>query len=301
LTLRARFAAALFAVLSGPAVLGAVLLAGSPALAVTVLAGGGAVAAGLGWLLARVATKPLGALVETVGRATAGDLTARCRVRGTDEVGRLGAGLDRLIAETQETRLLSVTDPLTGLGNVRHLRDALRLEIERAGRFGRTLGVLVLDLDHFKGVNDRFGHRAGDAVLVEFARRIRGIVREVDRTFRQGGEEFVILLPETDMAGSITAARRIRDAVRARPFRVAGVGLHISVTVSIGVAVFPTHALIGVDVLHAADQALYAAKASGRDTYAVAAAAVPGPRAPRLTQAGGASGETTSTRTSADG
>jgi len=301
MNLRARLAAAFVAVLVGPVVLLSFLLAGDPGASAGALLGGAVLVAGAAWWLAGVAIRPLVALVDAVERATAGDLTVRCRVRGRDEAGRLGAGLDRLIAETQETRLLSVTDALTGLGNLRHLRDALRLEVERANRFGRTLGVLVLDLDHFKTVNDRYGHRAGDAVLVEFARRTRGLVREVDRAFRQGGEEFVILLPETDIAGSVTVARRLRDAMRARPFWVRCAGVSVPVTVSIGIAVFPRHGLTEVEVLQAADQALYAAKTAGRDTYALA---VPEQRpAPLMTheRTGGTSGGTTSARTPHDG
>ena len=271
MNLRARLAAAFVAVLVGPVVLLSFLLAGDPGASAGALLGGAVLVAGAAWWLAGVAIRPLVALVDAVERATAGDLTVRCRVRGRDEAGRLGAGLDRLIAETQETRLLSVTDALTGLGNLRHLRDALRLEVERANRFGRTLGVLVLDLDHFKTVNDRYGHRAGDAVLVEFARRTRGLVREVDRAFRQGGEEFVILLPETDIAGSVTVARRLRDAMRARPFWVRCAGVSVPVTVSIGIAVFPRHGLTEVEVLQAADQALYAAKDAGRNRVVAAA------------------------------
>jgi diguanylate cyclase (GGDEF)-like protein len=297
-TLRARLAVAFVVVLVGPAVAVSILFARDPAVSIAVLLVAGVVASALAWWLAGLATRPLGALVDAVEQATAGDLTARCRVRGRDEAGRLGVGLDRLIAETQETRLLSVTDALTGLGNLRHLRDALRLEVERASRFGRTLGVLVLDLDHFKTVNDRYGHRAGDAVLVEVARRMRGLVREVDRTFRQGGEEFVILLPETDVAGCVTVARRIRDAMRARPFSIRCVGVVVPVTVSIGIAVFPRHGLTEVEVLHAADLALYAAKTAGRDTYALA---VPEQWVPGLARAGGASHGTTSARAARDG
>jgi diguanylate cyclase (GGDEF)-like protein len=297
-TLRVRLAVAFVVVLVGPTVGASILFARDPAASVAVVLVGGVVAAVLAWWLAGLATRPLGALVDAVERATAGDLTARCRVRGGDEAGRLGAGLDRLIAETQETRLLSVTDALTGLGNLRHLRDALRLEVERASRFGRALGVLMLDLDHFKTVNDRYGHRAGDAVLVEVARRVRGLVREVDRTFRQGGEEFVILLPETDVAGCVTVARRIRDAMRARPFSIRCVGVVVPVTVSIGIAVFPRHGLTEVEVLHAADLALYAAKTAGRDTYALA---VPEQRLPGPARVGGASYGTTSARATSDG
>jgi diguanylate cyclase (GGDEF)-like protein len=242
-------------------------------------------AAWLAWWLSRLATRPLEDLLGAVDRASAGDLESRSRVSGVDETGRLGSGVNRLIGSLQETQRQSVTDALTGLGNLRHLRESLRRESERASRFGRTLGVLALDLDHFKTINDRFGHRAGDDVLVEFAGRIRKVVREVDLAFRQGGEEFVILLPETDVAGSLTAARRIGEAVRDKPFTAAvrrpggPVRLEpIPITVSIGVAVFPRHALTGAEVLDAADAALYRAKALGRDTFSMASLRLPEPR-----------------------
>lgn len=218
--------------------------------------------------LAALATRPLLRLVTTVDQAAAGDLTARSRLTGRDEVGQLGVRLDRLVDTMSQTQRLAVTDALTGLGNLRDLLENVRLETERAARFRRTVGVLLLDLDHFKSVNDSYGHRAGDVVLTEFARRIRGVVREVDLAFRQGGEEFVILLPETDVAGSLTAARRLGEAVRAEPFVVGSVD--IALTVSIGVAVYPRHATSPADILEAADTALYAAKAAGRDTFVLA-------------------------------
>ncbi|MBL7254737.1 diguanylate cyclase [Paractinoplanes lichenicola] len=168
----------------------------------------------------------------------------------------------------EEAQRLSLTDPLTGLWNYRYLRESLRREVERASRFGRMLAVLVLDLDHFKEVNDTYGHAAGDAVLGEFARRIRVGLREVDVAFRQGGEEFVVLLPETDAYGGAIVAERLGAAVRSRPVAVDGV--QIPITVSIGVAVYPEHGENSVQVLAAADRALYAAKNAGRDTYRLA-------------------------------
>jgi diguanylate cyclase (GGDEF)-like protein len=182
----------------------------------------------------------------------------------------------------EEAQRLSLTDPLTGLWNYRCLRESLRREVERASRFGRMLAVLVLDLDHFKEVNDTYGHAAGDAVLGEFARRIRIGLREVDVAFRQGGEEFVVLLPETDAYGGAIVAERLGAAVRDRPVPVdarrAEPGGQIPLTVSIGVAVYPEHGANAQDVLAAADEALYAAKKAGRDTYRLAegtAAGVP--------------------------
>ena len=116
----------------------------------------------------------------------------------------------------EEAQRLSLTDPLTGLWQLPLPAESLRREVERASRFGRMLGVLALDLDRFKDVNDTYGHAAGDAVLAEFARRIRGEIREVDLAFRQGGEEFVVLLPETDAPGG---GDRRRAARRGGPGR----------------------------------------------------------------------------------
>ncbi|MBY8871585.1 diguanylate cyclase [Micromonospora sp. PLK6-60] len=173
----------------------------------------------------------------------------------------------------EEAQRLSLTDPLTGLWNRRYLRESLRREVERASRFGRMLSVLALDLDRFKAVNDTWGHAAGDTVLAEFARRVRGEIREVDLAFRQGGEEFVLLLPETDARGAAIVAERLGAVVRDRPVPVdgqSGAPVPVPVTVSIGIAVYPDHATTGQRVLAAADDALYAAKAAGRDTYRVA-------------------------------
>jgi two-component system cell cycle response regulator len=185
----------------------------------------------------------------------------------------------------EEAQRLSLTDPLTGLWNYRYLRESLRREVERASRFGRMLTVLVLDLDHFKEVNDTYGHAAGDAVLSEFARRIRIGLREVDVAFRQGGEEFVVLLPETDAYGGAIVAERLCSAIRDIPVPIdprrqdAATGLavdRIPVSVSIGIAVYPEHGTTSQQVLDAADDALYAAKNAGRDTYRLAETASAG-------------------------
>ncbi|MDG4833491.1 diguanylate cyclase [Solwaraspora sp. WMMD1047] len=193
----------------------------------------------------------------------------------------------------EEAQRLSLTDPLTGLWNYRYLTESVRREVERASRFGRMLSVLALDLDRFKGVNDSYGHAAGDAVLAEFARRIRNLVREVDLAFRRGGEEFVVLLPETDAPGAATVAERLGATIRDTPITVdaevgpAGERRRISVTVSIGIAVYPDHAFTGPHLLEAADQALYAAKSAGRDTYRIAVPRI-GPPVAELAVAGGA-------------
>nr|WP_205861048.1 diguanylate cyclase [Planosporangium flavigriseum] len=184
--------------------------------------------------------------------------------------GQAAVALDNVRVH-REAQRLSLTDPLTGLSNYRYLKDSLRREVERASRFGHQLTVLALDLDHFKDVNDTYGHAAGDAVLAEFARRIRVEIREVDLAFRQGGEEFVILLPETDAAGGAVVAERLGAAIRRTPMLVrlerSVQPVRIPITASIGIAVYPDHGASGAAVLEAADDALYQAKSGGRDTF----------------------------------
>lgn len=174
----------------------------------------------------------------------------------------------------QEAQRLSVTDALTGLGNYRSFQQILSREIERASRFGRALGLLMLDLDLFKSVNDVHGHQVGNAVLVEVAERLRAEVREVDVVARYGGEEFAVILPEGDADGAGHTADRICAAMRAQPFVVGD--LELSVTVSIGVAVFPRHGQAAGTLVRAADEALYAAKGGGRDQWRMAADKQPG-------------------------
>jgi two-component system, cell cycle response regulator len=200
--------------------------------------------------------------------------------------GHASIAVDNVRAHDEAQRL-SHTDPLTGLYNYRHLKDLLRRETNRSTRFGHPLCVMVMDLDRFKEVNDTYGHAAGDAVLMEFASRIGVEIRGVDLAFRYGGEEFVLLLPETDGIGGITLAQRLGAAVRDAPFTIPGgrseagtrttestASETVAVTVSIGVAVFPEHGMDGTQVVESADDALYAAKAAGRDTYRLAVSRV---------------------------
>ncbi|MGZ4650967.1 MAG: diguanylate cyclase, partial [Kineosporiaceae bacterium] len=178
------------------------------------------------------------------------------------------------VLEHEETRRLSVTDALTGAGNFRHLSTTLAREVERATRFNRPLSVVMLDLDHFKAVNDSHGHAFGDAVLRELARRLQDCLREVDTVARYGGEEFTIVLPETGSEGAVAVAARIVQAVRSRPFTVGGAGA--DVTVSAGVAAFPDHGRTASEILRAADAALYVAKTAGRDRWCLAEVVLPG-------------------------
>ena len=187
------------------------------------------------------------------------------------------------VENVEAAERLSMSDPLTGTGNRRFLEMALVREIERARRFGREFGLLMVDIDYFKQVNDEHGHLRGDEVLVEVVRRIESAVRSgVDTVARYGGEEFVVLLPETDAAGALAAGERIRGVVGQRLLQAIGGsevatngGSHepveraLRVTVSVGCATFPGDGTAADDLIRAADRAMYAAKRAGGDRAAL--------------------------------
>lgn len=165
----------------------------------------------------------------------------------------------------KEAQRLSITDGLTGVWNRRYLQLTLTKEIERAQRFGRPLSVLMMDIDHFKLVNDAHGHHVGDEVLVELTRRTMSTIRgQIDALARYGGEEFVVVLPETPTDGAKVVADKILAVIRHRPFVEDEQG-GVPLTVSIGVAAFPEDAATADELVRAADLAMYRAKEAGRD------------------------------------
>ncbi len=166
---------------------------------------------------------------------------------------------------------MAVTDALTGLYNRRYLETHLAHLIEHAVNRGKALSVLTLDVDFFKAVNDTHGHDAGDRVLQEISGRIRAAIRNIDLACRTGGEEFVVVLPATDIQTAERVGERIRRMVASKPFN-AGPDTHLNITASVGIS-----ALAGVDetveeLLKRADQALYRAKREGRNRVILAAA-----------------------------
>lgn len=181
-----------------------------------------------------------------------------------DRAGRALSAARRI----EQAEALSATDELTGLPNRRSFERALHRELERARRAGGHLAVGLLDIDHFKSLNDRYGHPAGDRVLVQVARRIAGAFRETDLVCRWGGEEFAILLPalaEGTASEALTVVERARAAVADKPLTL-GPGLPCPVaSISGGVALYPTHGTDAAELLRRADTALYEAKRAGRD------------------------------------
>jgi diguanylate cyclase (GGDEF)-like protein len=161
---------------------------------------------------------------------------------------------------------------LTGLYNRRYLTEMLEREIRRAVRAAQSLGVLILDLDHFKKFNDTYGHEAGDTVLRETASFLGKSIRVEDIACRFGGEEFVIILPTADLNSARVRAEKIRSKIRELAVLHQGQSLGM-ITVSIGVAALPEHGTDPKALLEAADAALYRAKREGRDRVAVAESA----------------------------
>jgi diguanylate cyclase (GGDEF)-like protein len=182
-------------------------------------------------------------------------------------VARVGAAVrvktlhDELQRRNLELDQLSRTDLLTGLYNRRHLEDQLTVQIKDALRYHHEVGVLLLDVDHFKSVNDAYGHMAGDEVLREFARRVTSELRAGDVAGRWGGEEFLTILPRTTLTEAVDAGERIRKVIAAQPFMAAGNA--IRVTVSGGCAA--GYGVSAEDLLRHADGGLYRAKDRGRN------------------------------------
>lgn len=186
-----------------------------------------------------------------------GDITPHVLERSLRYAVKLNETLDAL-------RLLATRDELTGLLNRREFDRLALEEQERSLRFGQPVSLLMIDVDHFKAINDTHGHPAGDAALHAVAERIVAGVRNVDRVFRYGGEEFAVLLVQTDHEAARSAAERVRTSFVTQPI-VAADTVRLNLTISIGLATLPRNATSAAELIKAADQALYAAKAGGRN------------------------------------
>jgi diguanylate cyclase (GGDEF)-like protein len=196
-------------------------------------------------------------------------MVARLR-RSREELASVNAELQ---AKNHELHALSITDELTGLYNRKHLMETLQTEVIRSQRNRHAFALLVVDIDHFKMVNDTYGHQKGDEVLSRLGAMLREAVRSCDYVARYGGEEFIVMLPEVGAAGGMEVAERIRERVARE--RITPKGDRI--TVSIGMSVFDEHGDTPELLFQQADQALYRAKTSGRNRIVTASAQSDGP------------------------
>jgi len=164
---------------------------------------------------------------------------------------------------------LTITDDVTALYNVRHLNFVLDTEIYRSNRYSYQFSVIFIDLDHFKHVNDNHGHLAGSKLLKELAELLRGSLRMIDYAFRYGGDEFVVLLPQTDKDNATIVARRLRDRLNEHVF-LKEENLNLQLTSSIGIATYPVDARSKADLIRLADEAMYLVKNTTRNNIALA-------------------------------
>jgi two-component system cell cycle response regulator len=178
----------------------------------------------------------------------------------------------QLRSNVQASIEMAVTDPLTGLYNRRFMENQIGPLVENATNRGKFLSILALDVDYFKAVNDNHGHDVGDRVLQEVAARLRNSVRNVDLVCRVGGEEFLVILPETDAEIAMAIAERIRKSIATKPFNAGARSGPLSITISIGIANIETGRDAPNDLLKRADQALYRAKREGRNRVIAEAA-----------------------------
>jgi two-component system cell cycle response regulator len=160
---------------------------------------------------------------------------------------------------------MAITDALTGLHNRRYMESHLATLAEQAATRGKPLALMILDIDFFKSINDNYGHDAGDDVLREFAVRVRKSIRGIDLACRYGGEEFVIVMPETDLHVAGMVAERLRRSIAGEPFAIHKGAKRIEVTISIGLTTLEQKGEAVADVLKRADTALYRAKHDGRN------------------------------------
>jgi len=178
---------------------------------------------------------------------------------------------DRLRSNLEDSVSMASVDELTRLHNRRYLGNYLKREFDRSRESGKALSLVVLDVDHFKNVNDTHGHAVGDEVLMELARRIKELTRSSDLPARYGGEEFVVVMPETNPDVAQNVAERLRMGIADEPFVLPRSGLSLEITISIGVANLTEGIQDPDDLFQRADEALYKAKNSGRNRVVCAA------------------------------
>jgi diguanylate cyclase (GGDEF)-like protein len=227
-------------------------------------------------MLVRSMLRPIADLAHAAGQVKAGNYDVNVRTRGSDELAEASRAFNemaahirgdrhKLVTEREQFEKLSITDDLTGLFNRRHFDDTLEDAMDRCAASGQPLSLLLIDLDHFKQYNDRWGHSEGDAELKRVAAAVQSQVRaSSDKGFRYGGEELAVVMPYCSRENAALRAERIRLAVRTPSQRPGATEARFT-TVSIGVATIPEDGRMARALVDMADSALYAAKRLGRD------------------------------------
>lgn len=246
-----------------------VLSAGAEVRRLTIAAGfaGMAVALALAFVMSRGLVRDIRRLTQAAHQFAEGRYDVRVQVASRGELGQLAQAFNLMAERVAERKAvlidLATTDTLTGLPNRRAFRTTLARDLAHAQRLGLPLSLLILDLDHFKAVNDTFGHLAGDAVLRRVGEVLQRESRSSDLAARLGGEEFGILLPGADLDDALVTAERLRVSIAG--MRAVHQGRDISVTASVGAVSYPEHGATAETLAQAADEALYAAKHAGRN------------------------------------
>ena len=223
------------------------------------------------WLsrnLAKVIIKPICCLKDAANRVGKGDYSSCLSWTRHDEIGDLAHSFDDMTQYLEqahnELKLLSRQDGLTEILNRREFDRMFPIELNRAVRYDHNLSLVFIDLDHFKEINDKYGHLTGDHVLQIFAKLVKSTIREIDQFARYGGEEFVLILYEADRDGAYVLAERIRKLIEGANFGEVD-DEPVRVTVSIGIASLPKNGSTEKDLIESADKAVYQAKREGRN------------------------------------
>lgn len=219
-------------------------------------------------MLGKSVIKPISCIKAAARKIGDGHFNTRLDWARKDEIGELSRSFDEMTVQLQnaheELERLSRKDSLTGILNRREFDRLMRAEFNRAERYNKKLSIILIDLDHFKEINDSHGHQTGDSVLRTVVTVIEKAIRDVDQFARYGGEEFVLMLPESDSRDAMALAARLCGLVGSTEFRNQG-GNIFNVTISAGVASFPEYEIDELNLMIAADQALYRAKRNGRN------------------------------------
>jgi diguanylate cyclase (GGDEF)-like protein len=241
----------------------------------------------LAWKMTQTLLRPLTALMQGAARINAGEPNVEIPGEDIDEIGKVKKAFNQMarrITATEEQlqrknmelerrneelttvndklEELSMTDGLTGLFNHRHFWNLVNTELSRANLYQGELGLVLLDIDNFKQVNDQFGHATGDELIRRIATVLKSTVRETDLAARYGGEEFAVLLPDTSRKGVMRVSEKIRHAVEKMVFKIPETDITVSITVSIGVSVYRGDRR---EFFNAADRALYQSKSQGKN------------------------------------